>query len=179
MKRKHIILIISILIIGIIILILFERRKINKFEFPDTIKVENFSNNRLADTLSMVILNKIMGYDTVNIKIYTKPPHIQYEEIDIVGLVERNFFEENSFIIYVEDDIGFNELKRFISHEMIHIDQILRGDLITFFSNYDYYIFEGDTIYLKKIKYEDRPFELEAYKKENDILKKLNKLLYR
>lgn len=179
MKKRNLFIIILVIFLGVLIFFLTRKREINTFEFPDTLVVENYTDNWLADTLSMVILNKIMGYDTINLKIYNKPAHINHSDYEIIGFVERNFFDTNSYILYINNNLRFNELKRFISHEMIHIDQLQRGDLITFFSNYEYTIYKDDTIYFMKVPYKKRPFEVDAYKREREILKKLNNLLYK
>lgn len=179
MKKRNLLIVLVIILLGILIILLSRKKEINTFEFPDTLVVENYSDNWLADTLSMVVLNKIMNYDTITLKIFNKPSHINHNDYDIIGFVERNFLEKNSYIIYINKNLSFNELKTLISHEMVHIDQIQKGDLVTFFSNYEYSIYKGDTIYFMKVSYENRPFEIDAHKRDSEILKKLNDILYK
>ncbi|HRT03891.1 MAG TPA: hypothetical protein P5513_08125, partial [Candidatus Diapherotrites archaeon] len=62
-----------------------------------------------------------------------------------------------------------------LSHEFVHIDQYDRGDL-KIIGNY--FIWKGDTVDMRDVKYEYRPFEKEAFSKQSYITKKLVKLLY-
>lgn len=174
MKKYLIILFVAIILIITFILIIKYQRPVNSFYFPNTLTVENNTHYDDIDILSMIILNKIFLYDTMNIKIYYFGINMDSEKIEIVGFIQKNPFEKHSYNIFVKKDMNVN-IKKFLSHELIHLKQMENGDLVQ--SEY-YNIYKKDTIYFNKIKYEDRKYEMESFSEENIVYEKLNNLLY-
>lgn len=178
MKKKYW-LIIAVIIIGIILVILFYKKKeMNKFTFPITLNVNNYTQYKALDTISMVILNKELGFDTMNINLYYMVNNnISTDKIEVAAFIQKNPFEKHKYNIFINKDL--NELNltygKLLSHELLHLYQMEKGELIQFA---DDVIYKGDTIYFSKVKYEDRSYEKAAYKGQDSIGKKLNKLLY-
>jgi len=65
-----------------------------------------------------------------------------------------------------------------LAHELIHVKQHELNILETLPDNYGY-IWKGDTARYVDVKYENRPYEIEAYKDGPKLEKQLNKILYK
>ena len=72
--------------------------------------------------------------------------------------------------------LNLTDLFSTLSHEFIHIDQYDRGDLEIIGK---YAVWKGNTLDMTKVKYETRPFEKEAFGKQDAIKKEVKELLYK
>ena len=81
---------------------------------------------------------------------------------------------EKQFIMYV-DDIDRMEAIRVISHELIHLQQYRSGRLVKLDGNK--VLWEGKEIDVEKIPYMNRPWEIEAHKKDDELEKKIKTML--
>ena len=181
MKKPWLWILIVVLLIalGIIISVIVSKRRdarINRFEFPSTVVVNNYTPHWYVDTMAMVIINKIYSYDTISVNIYHAPKHLSTEEYDIIGFIQKVPFQPHSYNIFVKQGNLPISIKRFLSHELIHLHQMELGDLIQI--DYSKIVYKGDTIYFSQVPYEKRLYEIEASLQENSIQKALNKLLY-
>jgi len=73
MKKLYKYILILIIVISSIMTVVEisnKQREFNKFYFPETLIVHNHTNNLKADTITMIILNKIMKYDDLTVEIY-------------------------------------------------------------------------------------------------------------
>jgi hypothetical protein len=152
-----------------------ERDK-NHFTFPTTMDIRNYTKYKDADTIAMVISNKVFHYDTISIRIYYMSIDLSNEEYTVQAHIQKNTYVNHSYFIFLNKDITI-PIERILSHEMIHLDQIEKGYLVQDGDGYS--IYKKDTIYLLKTKYENRPYEIDAFKRENDVLKKVNNILYK
>jgi hypothetical protein len=182
MKRPWIIIVVMLLIItlGIIITIIINKQKekrINHFKFPVTMVVKNYTDNNYADTIAMVILNKILKYDTMSLNIYHSPKHLRKIEYEIIGFIQKNPYENHSYDVFIRSERLPVSIKTFLSHELVHLQQMERGDLIQL-PGFEKIVYKNDTIYYSEVPYDERPYEIEAFSKENRIKKNLNSLLY-
>lgn len=179
MKRKtvYIIFVVILLIILFYIINRISRKEYNSFSFPSTMIVKNYSNNRMSDTISMIILNKIMNIDTILIEIYPIKINIDTDDYIIDGFLIKDKFNKHNYDLFLKNDVDFKTLKIIISHEMIHLTQYEsnRLDII----NNDIFIWDNSVISFSDIDYMDRPYEIEAFKNTNKIYKQLNDLLYK
>ena len=183
MKNKKTLLIILGVIIVIslfIMLIIIEKKRVerpfNKFTFPETVMVTNGTEYNKADTIIMVLANKILKMDTIDVKVYYIPNVVQGEETEFYGIVQQLPFSKHKYLILLNDKLSLLELKTTLSHEFVHINQYERSDLYVYGNIYDWKN-EKDKFFTD-IKYEDRPFEKEAFFKQNKIRKELDKYLY-
>jgi len=178
MKKKWFILIgVVVIIIAIIFLLTKREKNINIYEFPDTIVVENYTTQKNADIYSKIILNKIYKYDTIKLDIFYLNKDLSTTEYDIAGFIQQNPFESHTYIIFIKKGNLPVSIKYFLSHELIHLHQMEIGDLIQI-PNDSMVIYKGDSIDFHHVPYKERPFEIDALNTQNDILKKLNHLLY-
>jgi len=163
-------------LLAVIVFITTCRKKIpNRFTFPSTMVVNNYTSYPYADTTTMVILNKIYGIDTMKINIYYSSVDFSTDEIEVIGFIRKNIFEPHSYLFFLKKPPINTPLSEFLSHELIHLKQMEDGELI---ECVNYNIYQNDTIYLNKVKYENRPYEIYAFNHQGDVRKKLNKLLY-
>lgn len=178
MKKKWFILIglTALIVVGIILLVRREKN-VNVYEFPDTVVVENHTTQKNAETYSKIILNKIYGYDTIKLDIVYMPQDLGTDEIEVAGWIQQNPYEPHTYMIFVKKGSVPVPMKNFLSHELIHVHQMERGDMIQI-PNEPMVIYKGDSIDFYHVPYKERPFEIEALSTENDIKKKLNHLLY-
>lgn len=180
-KYKNILLIILIIISIIIALILLIKKPVyNRFDFPPTITVNNHTNHKYADTIAMVIVNKIFNYDTITINIF-KINNSQFKYVKdyiIYGHIIKNNPMERNYSIFLVDELHI-PLTLILSHELIHLDQFEKQELMHHDNDQTKMIYLGDIIDLKKTKYFDRLYEVDAFNRQGDIRKKLHKLLYK
>lgn len=179
MKKKWILIVLGIIAIIAIIIILTIRRekRINYFEFPSTIIANNYTQYKRADTLAMVILNKIFRYDTITLNIYNMNKPMGSDEIEVAGFIQKNPYESHTYNIFVKKSSLPISIKRFLSHELQHLDQMEIGDLVQLQDDTKI-VYKGDTIYYSKVPYDKRFYEIHAHLNETVTLKRLNYLLY-
>jgi hypothetical protein len=178
MKNKWLIIVLVIIVIFITTIIIIninkEKHK-NHFTFPESVEVNNFTDYNDVDTLVMIVLNKIFNYDTISIKIYYMNADLNTDDIQIYAFIQKNPFRPHAYFIFLNKNISA-PIDKILSHELIHLKQMESGELVQETTNYS--IYNRDTIYFSKVKYFDRPYEIEAFKNENAVLHKLNNLLY-
>ena len=178
MKTKWYILIGVAVLIAVAIFLLIRREKnVNIYEFPDTLVIENHTSQKNADTYAKIILNKIYDYDTIKLDIVYQAKNLSTDEIEVAGWIQQNPFEPHTYMVFVKKGSLPVSIKKFLSHELIHLHQMEIGDMIQI-PNEPMVVYKGDTIDFHHVPYKERPFEIEALSTENDIQKKLNHLLY-
>ncbi|MHA2183076.1 MAG: hypothetical protein ACXAAH_16785, partial [Promethearchaeota archaeon] len=160
--------------------ILTNRVEEKKFIFNDNNLVVNATHYNI-DTLTRVILSNIYKMDSVNILIAYMPIVLESYELErnmfLIGYLVPNPYKEKSYFIFLSRFINSNNDLLFImSHEMVHANQYYSGDLIML--TQEIYIYKGDTINALNIPYTERQYERDAYREENQVIKKLHDLLY-
>lgn len=178
MKKKWFILIgVGVLITVMVFLLVRRERNVNVYEFPNSIVVKNHTTQKNAETYSKIILNKIYKYDTIKLEIVYMFKDLSSDNIDIAGWIQQNPYEPHTYMVFVKKGSLPISMKKFLSHELIHLHQMERGDLIQI-PNKPMVIYKGDSIDFHHVPYKERAFEIEAFSTEKDILKKLNNFLY-
>jgi len=181
MKKNKLFIVIIIIIIFIIgIILLSKKRVMNKFTFPTELIIKNNTAHNGVDTIAMVILNKIMKIDTINIQFYNiKDGLFKDGSIDIMAFIEKVSFNKHQYVIFLAKDFKNNNISEIIGHEMVHVKQMENGELVQSISHENYSIYKNDTIFYLKIPYEIRPFEIDAVKEEKSFSNDLYKILYK
>lgn len=166
-------IIITFIIVSILIHKKQESRPFKKYDFPESLVIENNTDYERIDTIVLVLAYKIFNLDNNTIIINNIPKYFLNKDIEYYGIVQKYSFN-NTYIIFVKENMSTSKLKTVLSHEFIHIQQYENGLIMTD----EYVIYNGDKIYFDKVEYENRSYEIEAFKKQYKIKKQLNNLLY-
>lgn len=177
--KKIIIIVISVLLLGLLFFLLNKQNKeqyFNSIELTENNGIVNFSKHNYVDTVVSI------GLDVLNVKnnyitIRDVPEQIvesfrKQNDMDLgASIVGAN----DQYIIYV------NELSRMtstkiISHELIHLEQYDSDRLRVISSGV--VIWEGKEMNVLDIPYNDRPWEKEAFRRQDDLEKKILEKLY-
>jgi len=180
MKTKIIKIIIPIIIVLLIIIgNNCNKKQINKFEFPETLTVNNFTEYSYLDTIIMIVVNKIFNYDTINVDIhYINNNFNKNSTFEYNGYIEKNKFKNHGYVIFLRKNLSDNLLKKVISHELIHLKQIETGRLVLTDDN-NILIYDKTLIILSQTSYLNRGFEIDAFLEESNIFNQLNDLIYK
>ena len=173
MKKKGLIIVGVIALIVVIILLIRREKNVNTYDHPQTLVVNNYTTHKNTDTYSKIILNKIYNYDTINLNVYYTSRDYGTDEIEVAGFIQKNPFEAHSYNIFVKKGSLPISVKKFLSHELIHLHQMEIGDLVPLQSD-SMIVYMGDTIIYKDVKYIDRPHEINALQTEGKIFRELN-----
>jgi len=172
---KFLLIILGIIVFIILIYFLSKPRPINKFTFPDTIVVNNYTEYKI-DTIVKVFINKVLKQDSVTIHIFYLNNLMIYNNFEIMGYLEPTPYNNREYILFINEHI--DQMNTLLSHEFVHFDQYIKNELVLN-RNLQIAIYKNDTIDLLKIPYESRLFEQDAYNRQNQFLKQLNQLLYK
>ncbi len=177
-KKQKIFVLVTILAISLIFFANKYSGIKNTFSFPKTLKAQNNTDYELADTAALVISDKILNLDTIDIQIFYMSPIWSRENANgfkVYGYTTKHLYKPHNYLIFLNADID-SKLFRVLAHEMIHIKQMETGNLISI--NDSICVFKNDTINLFNMECSKRPYEIEALNEETSVLIKLNKLLY-
>ena len=168
------------IIIGVIVLLLFSILCIRSCKtrylpqtFPSTIVVKNYTNNQRADTITMIILNKVMGYDTMTVNLYKLTDMFDNDDVILNAHTVTNAFEKHNYMIFMKNDLSYEEMKKTLAHELIHVKQMNDSKLYIFDKGY---VWNKDSFNYKNVTYESRPYEIEAFNGMAEVKSKLDKL---
>jgi len=171
---KILLIILGIIVFIILIYFLSKPKSMNKFTFPDTVIVNNNTEFEI-DTTVKVLINKILNYDSITIYIFYLNKEMIYDDFEIMGYIEPTAYNNREYLLFINKQA--EQINMLLSHEFVHLDQYMKKELILN-RNLQVAIYKGDTINLLKVPYKSRPFEQDAYNRQYQILKQLNKLLY-
>lgn len=142
-------------------------------KFPETIVVKNYTSIQRADTVVMIILNKIMYCDTMTVNLYKLSDMFDSNDITINAHTVVNPFEKHSFNIYIKENLSYEEMKLTLSHELIHVKQMNDSKLSIFDNGY---VWNKDSFNYKNVSYKSRPYEIEAFDNMLSVMSKLDKI---
>jgi hypothetical protein len=177
--KKIIIIVLSVLLLGLIIFYLVKSSKEKYFEsieLSENNTITNFSSHRYVDTVVSV------GLDLLNIKdnyvtIRDVPEQIveSFKQQNDMDLGASIIGAKDQYIIYI-NKMSKTTSTKIISHELIHLEQY-DSDRLRVIGN-GVVMWEGREINVLDIPYNDRPWEKEAFKRQDDLEKKLLEKLY-
>lgn len=179
-KVKLILGIILLVLIGFIIfktgILTYQERTFKQFNIETTNIVSNKTEEKYLDSIVHVGLNELnMDSIVVTIKPLTDEAKKRFE---VYGNLKAHIFgRDRQYFIFL-DDMGRDESIKVLSHELIHLKQYYTKKLILSKTEA---IWDG-TIYseyqISELKYEDRPWEMEAFAKQRELQNKIEKVLY-
>ena len=177
MKIKNIVIgILVVLLIGLIIYFISNKKQQISFKSV-TLSHNNIITNRTSksylDTLVSTGLD-VLGLKGEFVMIKTLDPLMKGSLGTDSELRACIIGQNNQYIIYV-DDLSIQESLTVLSHELIHLEQYSSGRLIRMEDHF--IMFNGEVFNVDNVSYKERPWEIEAFKKEKDLRTKIEKIL--
>lgn len=177
MKRKNIVIgIIVLLLIGLVIYFLSNQkeRTFKRVTLSHNNIITNKTSKSYLDTLVSEGLD-VLGLKGEFVMIKDMNPSLRGALGQDNELRAYIIGERNQYIIYV-DDLDREESLTILSHELIHLEQYSSGRLIRMEDTF--IMFDGKVYNVNDISYQNRPWEIEAFKNETDLKIKLEELLF-
>lgn len=174
MKKTHYILIgiVIALVIGILVLVTTTKEKpFKKIIFDKENLIQNVTTMRYLDTVVYTGL-KILNIKHVNViilPIKNKP--------DLGSDIEAKayiVYYMDRYYVFI-DEMGKEESIDVLSHELIHLQQYHNKTLII---NSQIAIWKNKPYIVKDVLYNDRPWEIDAFQKQNELRNKINNTIY-
>lgn len=178
---KWVLIALSILIIGLILYFIIKQslREEADLIFPETVIVQNKTDLR-PEKIAKALLYNIFDIDTVHIVFSYMPSNLEkIGNLDIKAYVTKNPYESHNYFIFLSKKLNSSELKKVLSHEVVHINQMERGDLIQTSPEENIIIWKGDTINYMDTPYDQRPHEKESHMLDDRVLRDLEKIWYK
>lgn len=177
MKRKNIVIgILVLLLLGLIVYFISNQKQQISFKSV-TLSRNNIITNRTSkpylDTLVSTGLD-VLGLKGEFVMIKTLEPSLKGSLGTDSELRACIIGQNNQYVIYV-DDLSREESMTVLSHELIHLEQYSSERLIRMEDHF--IMFNGDMFNVDNIPYKERPWEIEAFKKEKDLRTKIEKIL--
>lgn len=164
--------ILFIIIVGIIIFLIsrVKEKPFNKIEFDKRNTITNKTEVSYYDTILHVGLNELDIKDTY---LFIMPfEGASMGEFDLEAYILGNRFQ---YMVYMKETSRKKAIN-FLSHELIHLKQYHEGRLEMLDDNL--VLWEGEILDGMVIPYEFRPWEREAFDKQNELRKKIKNRLY-
>jgi hypothetical protein len=179
MKKKIIISLIIIILIGLITLLIIKSSEYQPKKYFNTVKfnninyVNNNTDKNYYDTIIKVGLDELNLKD-ITILIVLLSPSIKSSLGDNYELKAHLRENKGEYVLFI-DDVSREESITIISHELIHLKQYFTKELV--YSNGVIY-WDKKEFVLNDIGYGDRPWETDAFKKELQLSNKIKSVLY-
>lgn len=143
-----------------------------EIELDKSITVVNDTQRPYLDTLVIAGLTELKIKD---ITVYVEPltEYSDDENLILKAYILSHPEDNNQYMIRIIDD-GRDLDLQYMSHELIHLDQLYSGRLK---DEGEYIIWKGDTIY-DMGDYHDREWEIEAWACGSELEEKLRSTLY-
>jgi len=154
----------------------YKEQTFNRIDIETTNLIANKTDRNYLDSIVYVGLNE-MNLDSIAITIRQISPDVQ-ERFDSDSQLKAHIIgKENQYIIFV-DEMSRDEAIKVLSHELIHLKQYYTKKLIL---EKDKVIWDGREVYQSEIndtKYEQRPWEAEAFAGQRGLENKIREILY-
>jgi predicted metallopeptidase len=155
---------------------IYREQTFNRIDIRTTNLIANRTDRNYLDSIVYVGLNE-MNLDSVAITIRQISPEVQAMFDSNSQLKAHIIGKENQYIIFV-DEMSRDEAIKVLSHELIHLKQYYTKKLIL---EKDKVYWDGKEIYQREInetKYEQRPWEAEAFNGQRGLENKIREILY-
>ena len=175
MKNNILKIVLGVILILIILLLIFKidlkEKTFNQVELTNYNTIQNGLFPTYYDTIINVAMEqmKLNGY-IVNMEQLSDATKGKFDgELKAhIRYIDPNFF------LFTET-LNRREAIEVLCHEVIHMQQYSSGDLV--YSNGNV-IWKGETIELNSKEYENRPWENDAFDRQTQLSKSVEKILY-
>ena len=154
----------------------YKEQTFNRIDIETTNMIANRTDRNYLDSIVYVGLNE-MNLDSVAVTIRQISPEVQAMFDSNSQLKAHIIGNGNQYIIFV-DEMSRDEAIKVLSHELVHLKQYYTKKLIL---EKDKVIWDGREVYQTEInetKYEQRPWEAEAFAGQRGLENKIREILY-
>lgn len=166
-----------ILILALIIWQLSKNKKsFNRVNIQTTNIVSNQTDRNYLDSIVYVGLNEL-NLDSVVVTIKDIDGNVKENFNSNLKLKAEIIGKARRYFIFL-DEMGRDEAIKVLSHELIHLKQ--RSDN-RYIANIDNIVWDKKVLDVSEVNsmiYEERPWEAEAFAKQNELENKIRKVLY-
>lgn len=140
----------------------------------------NHINNDYIESIVIVGLHELK-IDSVTVNLYYLPTNFKNIVTDnkifvVNALILENV--ENNYSIFVNNDSEKSEkLIEYIAHELIHLEQFNSKRLVVY-DNLNVIRFDNKLYFTLETNYESRPWENEAFAKQDELKNRIDNILY-
>jgi hypothetical protein len=174
--KKNILIIVGVLFFLLLLFVVIsnlkgEEKPFNQIDLSYRNAINNFENPSYYDTILQVGMDN-MGMEGVIVNVMKLSDGAK-GQFDGELKAHVRYVGEH-FYLFI-DEMDREEAISVISHEIIHMEQYLSGDLVYDNNNV---IWLGQEISLESGEYEDRPWERDAFERESDLANNITKILW-
>ena len=155
---------------------IYKEQTFNRIDIETTNLIANRTDRNYLDSIVYVGLNGL-NLDSVAVTIRQISPEVQAMFDSNSQLKAHIIGKGKQYIIFV-DEMSRDEAIKVLSHELIHLKQYYTKKLIL---EKDKVIWDGRVVYQNEInetKYEQRPWEAEAFAGQRGLETKIREILY-
>jgi predicted metallopeptidase len=154
----------------------YKEQTFNRIDIETTNMIANRTDRNYLDSIVYVGLNEL-NLDSVAVTIRQISPEVQAMFDSNSQLKAHIIGKGKQYIIFV-DEMSRDEAIKVLSHELVHLKQYYTKKLIL---EKDKVIWDGREVYQTEInetKYEQRPWEAEAFAGQRGLETKIREILY-
>ena len=154
----------------------YQEQTFKQFDIETTNMVANRTKDNYLDSVVYVGLNEL-GMDSLAITIRPITDEVK-QQFDSEGTLKAHILGRGRQYIIFLDDMGRDESIKVLSHELIHLRQYVTQKLIL---HKNEVIWDGKVISgyeVSESKYNDRPWEIEAFAEQRQLESKIRNILY-
>lgn len=175
MKKNIFKIVIAVIVVFLISFILLisraSDRPFNQVTLSDGNSITNGVLPSFYDTIISVGLDQA-GIKDLNIIVNTLSDGAREQ---FQGELKAHIREVNgSFYLFISD-LDREDAIRVICHEIVHVQQYISGDLVY---QDGILIWKGQNVDLQRVEYEEREWEVDAFRKENQLINSVEEVLW-
>ena len=155
---------------------IYQEQTFKQFDIETTNIVANRTEDNYLDSVVYVGLNEL-GMDSIAVTIRPITDEVK-QQFDSEGTLKAHILGRGRQYIIFLDDMGRDESIKVLSHELIHLRQYVTQKLIL---HKNEVIWDGKVISgyeVSESKYNDRPWEIEAFAEQRQLESKIRNILY-
>jgi len=155
---------------------IYQEQTFKQFDIETTNMVSNRTEDNYLDSVVYVGLNEL-GMDSIAVTIRPITDEVK-QQFDSEGTLKAHILGRGRQYIIFLDDMGRDESIKVLSHELIHLRQYVTQKLIM---HKNEVIWNGEVISeyeVSESKYNDRPWEIEAFAEQRQLESKIRNILY-
>ena len=155
---------------------IYQEQTFKQFDIETTNMVANRTEDNYLDSVVYVGLNEL-GMDSIAVTIRPITDEVK-QQFDSEGTLKAHILGRGRQYIIFLDDMGRDESIKVLSHELIHLRQYVTQKLIL---HKNEVIWDGKIISgyeVSESKYNDRPWEIEAFAEQRQLESKIRNILY-